>query len=75
MFHLEYEVDPEKFTRIGDGTHFMIKDDVITIMGFGKADEYEKKGKPSKLDCVGYLSESWYNGNCSYKFELVSFND
>lgn len=75
LFHMKYEVNPEKFTRIGDGTHFMIKDDVITIMGFGKADEYEKKGKPSKLDCVGYLSESWYNGNCSYKFELVSFND
>lgn len=75
VFHLKCNVNISNYAKIGDGSHFMIKEDNITIMGFGKADEYEEKGKPETLDMVGYLSESWYNNECSYKFEIISFNE
>lgn len=75
VFRLKYKVDVQNYKRIGDGSHFMIKDENITIMGFGKADEYEEKGRPEFLDMIGYLSESWYNDTCSYKFEIISFNN
>lgn len=75
VFRLKCNVNVANYKRIGDGSHFMIKEDDITIMGFGKANEYEEKGKPEKLDMVGYLSDSWYNDVCSYKFEVISFND
>lgn len=31
-------------------------------------------GFPKKLDCVGYLSESWYQNKCSYQLELIDFS-
>ena len=75
-FHMVYEVDPKNFTCLGDDkSHMMIKDDNLTIMGFSKAEEYVKKGKPTMLDCIGYLSEAWVNDKNSYKFELISFNE
>lgn len=75
-FHMVYEVDPKNFTCLGDDkSHMMIKDDNLTIMGFSKAEEYVKKGKPTMLDCIGYLSETWVNDKNSYKFELISFNE
>ena len=59
--------------RIGDGSHFMLRDPRITFMGFGLADEYEAMGAPRHLDVVGYVSQDWYKGKPSYKFEIISF--
>jgi single-stranded-DNA-specific exonuclease len=71
-FHMVYKPNGE-YRQIGDGTHFMIKGSDLTLMGFGLTEKYEKMGKPSKIECVGYLSPSWYNGEKSIKFELVDF--
>lgn len=72
-FRLKIDVNDSDYRVIGDGTHFMIKDDRITLMGFGLTEAYEAAGKPVNLDLVGYLSESWYKGKLSYKFEISSF--
>ena len=62
-----------EYKRIGDGSHFMIRNPDMTIMGFGLADEYEAMGMPEHIDAVGYLSESWFNGISSIKFEIAAF--
>lgn len=58
---------------IGDGSHFMIRDRDLTIMGFGMTESYEKAGKPKDLDMIGYVSSSWWKGRESTKFEIVHF--
>lgn len=63
--------------RIGDGSHVMIKDDAITLMGFDMAESICKFCETyphTAMDMVGYLSESWFNGTRSYKFEIIAFN-
>lgn len=49
--------------------------DNIKIMGFGLVKEYEALGKPKTIDAVGTLSESWYNGEMKYSFEVKSFKE
>ena len=73
---MRIDVSDYEYHVIGDGTHFMLKneDANLTIMGFGMVTAYEKAEKPTKLDCIGYMSEHWYNKKMSYKFELVSFS-
>lgn len=74
---MRIDVSDYEYHVIGDGTHFMLKneDANLTIMGFGMVTAYEKAEKPTKLDCIGYMSEHWYNKKMSYKFELVSFSE
>lgn len=74
---MRLDVSDYEYHIIGDGTHFMLKneDANLTIMGFGMVTAYEKAEKPTKLDCIGYMSEHWYNKKMSYKFELVSFSE
>ena len=73
VFHTTCNIDPMNYRRIGDGTHFMVRCPNITLMGFGLADKYEQMGSPAAIECVGYLSESWFNDRKSYKFEVVDF--
>ena len=70
---MKVDVSDFEYRVISDGTHFMLKSDELTIMGFGMTESYENAGKPTSLDCIGYISERWYNKNMTYKFELVSF--
>lgn len=70
---MKIDVSDFEYRVISDGTHFMLKSDELTIMGFGMTESYENAGKPTSLDCIGYISERWYNKNMTYKFELVSF--
>lgn len=60
---------------IGDGDSFMAKCEAydLTIIGFGLREKYEMLGSVPKLDCIGYLEESWFKGKMSYKMELVDF--
>ena len=75
IFRLVYTpVNPPR--RIGDGTHAMIKDDAITLMGFDMANricEFCETYPQTAMDMIGYLSESWFNGNKYYKFEILAF--
>lgn len=57
---------------IGDGSHLMIREPDFTIMAFGLANKYRALGTPSDLDMVGHLSESWFRGQKSYRFEAVA---
>jgi hypothetical protein len=53
----------------------MIRDRDITIVGFGLSDSYKAAGCPKDIDMIGYLSESWFRGKKSYRFEILSFAD
>ena len=72
LFHMTYTCDGVG-KQIGDGTHFMVKDSRMSVMGFGLADKWEDFGCPTALDMVGYISESIFKGKSYYKFELVDF--
>ena len=45
----------------------------LTVVGFGLREKYETIGSIPKLDCIGYLEESWFKGKMSYKMELIDF--
>lgn len=67
-------VSVQSYRRIGDGSHFLIEGDCTTLMGFGLAKRYETEDNfPKTLDCVGKLSEHWFNGQCSYQMELMDY--
>lgn len=72
LYHMVYDAQSEA-RFIGDGSHFMIRDRAVTLMGFGMAEKYKKAGCPKHLDMVGHLSQSWFRGVPSFKFEIVSF--
>lgn len=72
MFHIIYECEGAG-KKIGDGTHFMVKDNYMSVMGFGLAEKWEEFGCPNHMEMVGYISESTWNGKVSRKFELVDF--
>lgn len=72
-FRLKYKTNAT-YSKIGDDqTHLMIRDDNLTLVGFGLAGEYEKLGCPKSFEVVGYLSDSWYNSSRSLKFEIKGF--
>lgn len=70
---LKYYISPDKFRKIGDGSHFMIANNTLKLLAFSLTEKYNLLGKPSVIDCVGYLSESWFNGICSYQFQVIDF--
>lgn len=51
----------------------MLKGEPFTAMGFGMSAAYEKAGFPKRIDGIGFLGESWFRGQCSYKLELNQF--
>lgn len=72
-FHATFDIDPLEFRVIGDGTHFMVKtDNDITIFGFGLTEKF-KDLNPERIECVGTLTENWFNGKSSLRFELIDF--
>lgn len=76
-FRIKCNVNKEKFRKIGDGTHIMHYSPSLKIIGFNKSKQFDdlinEKGYPSVLDCVGYLSESWFQNQCTYQLELLNF--
>lgn len=71
VFRMRYKtVGQPRF--IGDGSHLMIREPDFTIMAFGLAGKYRALGTPSDLDMIGHLSESWFRGQKTYRFEAVS---
>ena len=73
-FHAVFTIDPGTHRVIGDGTHFMASTvDDITIVGFGFSGKYRDLSFPQKIEAVGYLTRSWWNGKDSLKFEIVDF--
>ena len=66
----------EDYRVIGNEKSFMCKFSNYNIkaLGFDLRETYEKitKGLANKkVDCIGYLSESWYKGKMEYKLEIV----
>lgn len=73
VFHKTFDVADGEYREIGDKTHFMIKCNGVTLMGFGLTNKYKEAGFPKKIECVGYLSENWFNNSVSYNFEILDF--
>jgi len=62
-----------EYKVLGDGSHFMVKGEPMSFMGFDLTEKYEKAGKPQKVNCVGYVRDSWFRGKQSFKFEMLDF--
>lgn len=70
-FRMQYHAKGEP-RFIGDGSHLMIREENFTIMAFGLADKYRALGSPADLDMIGHISESWFRGSKSYRFEVTA---
>ena len=77
LFHIRCNFKQNNFRKIGDGTHILHYSPSLKIIGYGKSAQFdalvEKYGFPEQLNCVGYLSESWFQNKCTYQLELVDF--
>lgn len=75
LFHMTVDLTNGSYRVIGDGTHFMInlEQPMLMLMGFGLKDRYEADGKPKKIECVGYLSLSWYNDKATPQFQIIDY--
>lgn len=77
LFHIVCNLKKENFRTIGDGTHISHYNPALKIIGYHMSEQfdeiYKEHGFPRQLECVGYLSESWYQNKCSYQLELVDF--
>ena len=73
VFRAVFDVTNGKYKAIGDGTHFRIALPSVTLMGFGLRERYEAEGSPSRIECIGYISENWFNNNVTYNFEIKDF--
>lgn len=74
LYHTICNIDNNSYSVLGDGTHFSVRNELLTFLGFGCVEKYEDLGCPNQIECVGYLNESWYNGKCTFKFEIVDFD-
>lgn len=73
LYHIKYTPDGE-YKEMGDsGIHFKLCDSRLNLMGFGLAQKYKDMGCPKTLDCIGYLSESWYNDKMTYQLQMIDF--
>lgn len=74
IFHIWYSSNGS-YSRIGNGEHFRIKGNSLTLLGFDLAKKYEAAGMPKNIDCVGYPQVHMYNGNAYNQFELIGFKE
>ncbi len=77
LFHIVCNLKKENFRTVGDGSHIFHYSPALKIIGYRMSEQfnelYKKHGFPKQLECIGYLSESWYQNKCSYQLELVDF--
>lgn len=77
LFRIKCNVNKKNLKKIGDGTHIMHYSPTLKLIGFNKSKQFDdlinEHGFPNALDCVGYLSESWFQNQCTYQLELVNF--
>lgn len=77
LFHIVCNLKKENFRKVGDGSHISHYSPALKIIGYRMSEQFDKickeHGFPRQLECVGYLSESWYQNKCSYQMELVDF--
>lgn len=74
VFHIWYSGSGD-YSRMGDGNHFRIRGNILTLMGFGLTKKYEECGMPKNMDCIGYPKSHRYNGKSYYQFELIGFEE
>ena len=74
-FHLECDI-PENLNedqiKMGDGSHFKFWMKTYSIVGFGLMPRYKELGCPTHLNMIGTLTESWFNGSSSVKYQVES---
>lgn len=73
VFHMTVKIPQNEYRVIGDGTHFSVRMNQYTMMGFGLVEKYEACGRPEEIEIVATLSENWFNGRCSNKVEIIDF--
>ena len=73
IFHMICDIKSSKFETMGDGSHFRILTENMTILGFNLTEKYNHLNKPNKIECIGTISERWHKDKCSLQFELIDF--
>lgn len=73
VFHMTVKIPENEYRVIGDGSHFSVRMNQYTLMGFGLSAKYEACGRPSTIEVVATLAENWFNGRCSNKVEIIDF--
>lgn len=73
LFHTILDISKGEYKEIGDGSHFMIKMEKNTIMGFGLTQKFKNLNRPQKIECIGNILPNWFNNNLYFKFQLIDF--
>ncbi len=78
LFRIRVHVKEQYFRISKDGKHIMYWENGFKFVGFRMSDKFttlkERHGKfPEVMDCVGYLTEEWYQGKANHQLQLVDF--
>lgn len=58
-----------------DGSHFKIQGELLSLVGFGLAEKYERLGCPVHIECIGYLKENIFRNKVEYIFDIIDFKN
>lgn len=77
VYRVKLNVNPKGLRITKDGKHLTYWEPGFKFIGFGMAEKFknlvEEKGFPEILDCIGQITEDWYNDKLSYQLQLIDF--
>lgn len=77
VYRVKLNVNPNGLRITKDGKHLTYWEPGFKFIGFGMAEKFknlvEEKGYPKILDCIGQITEDWYNDKLSYQMQLIDF--
>ena len=77
VYRVKLNVNPNGLRITKDGKHLTYWEPGFKFIGFGMAEKFknlvEEKGYPEILDCIGQITEDWYNDKLSYQMQLIDF--
>lgn len=72
-FHITLDISKGSFSVMGDGSHFSVDMGSFKLLGFGKTQQYNDYGKPSKIECICNLSMDYSYGRSVIRAEIMDF--
>lgn len=73
VFLVNCKTKADQYAQIGDGSHFIIRADDLTLMGFGLTKKYEEADKPLDFMAIGALNYNWYKGKATPQMNVMDF--
>lgn len=75
IFHMKCYANGTYRQMGEDGSHFKIQGELLSLVGFGLAEKYERLGCPVHIECIGYLKENIFRNKVEYIFDIIDFKN